>query len=255
MVLDIVPGLLLHRQDRKYPVETYSLLHQNQSDKPELVRRLPCGIRYRTLNLSHQVSWYLYGGCPCGIRYRTLNLSHQVNRNLYGGCPVVLDIVPGLLLHRQDRKYPVETYSLLHENQSGKLVLVRRLPCGIRYCTSSEPTGKLTLCMGNCPVDLDTVIRPNKADKLAFVSEEPYEYRRCPVHQTKEPCEYRRCPVHQTKEPYDTDVVQYIRPKNPMNTDVVQYIRPKNIMNTDVVQYIRPKNPMNTDVVQYIRPK
>ena len=52
-------------------------------------------------------------------------------------------------------------------------------------------------------MDLDTVIRPNKADKLAFVSDEPYEYRRCPVHQTKEPYEYRRCPVHQTKEHYE----------------------------------------------------
>ena len=38
---------------------------------------------------------------------------------------------------------------------------------------------------GNENAELHILLRSNKADKLAFVSEEPYEYRRCPVHQTK----------------------------------------------------------------------
>ena len=91
---------------------------------------------------------------------------------------MVLDIVPGLLLHRQDRKYHVETYSLLHENQSGKPELVRRLPCGIRYCTSSEPTGKLVL-VRRLPSGIRYCTSSEPTGKLVLVRRLPSGIRYC----------------------------------------------------------------------------
>ena len=120
------PGLLLHRQDRKYPVETYSLLHQNQSGKPGLVRRLPCGIRYCTL-FEPPGKPELVRRLPCGIRYCT---SSEPTGKL-------------VLV----RRLPCGIKYCTSSEPTGKLVLVRRLPSGIRYCTSSQPTVKLTLCM------------------------------------------------------------------------------------------------------------
>ena len=101
-------------------VETYSLLHQKQPGKLSLVRKLPCGNVFSTTSETTRLA----GTCTETALWKHILYyirTNQVSCHLYGNCPV-------------------ETYSLLHQKQPGKLSLVRKLPCGNVFSTTSETT-------------------------------------------------------------------------------------------------------------------